>query len=332
MNEMIATLHEMIEESQPNICEITVIQNGRVCYEDYWHGFQPGDALNVMSVTKSVIALLTGIAMDKGYIESMDQKVLDFFPEYTTKRGEKTIYDVRIRHLLTMTAPYKYKSEPWTKVCSSDDWTKAALDLLGGRKGITGEFKYATLGIQIMAGIIENASNKKLLDFANEYLFEPLGIPKHVNHGGSSKEDMFDFLMNKNPRKHEWYTDPNNTVTAGWGLTFSATDLARLGQMCLEGGRYQGRQIVSEKWIGEMTTPYEKTGERFGYMSYGYLWWVIDEEKHNFAAIGDGGNVIYVNSENKVVVGVAGTFKPRIFDRIEFIEQKILPYVLEKRK
>lgn len=96
-----------------------------------------------------MIALLTGIAMDKGYIQSVEQKVLKFFPEYTVKRGEKTIYDVTIRHLLTMTAPYKYKSEPWTKVCTSDDWTKAALDLLGGRSGITGEFKYSTLGIQI---------------------------------------------------------------------------------------------------------------------------------------------------------------------------------------
>lgn len=304
-----------------------MIRDGEVCYEDYWRGFQPGDALNVMSVTKSVIALLTGIVIDRGYIESVDQKVLDFFPEYTVKRGEKTIYDVTIRHLLTMTAPYKYKSEPWTKVCTSDDWTKAALDLLGGRKGITGEFKYATLGIQIMAGIIENASGRKLIDFANEYLFEPLGIPRHVNHGDSSKEDQFDFLMNKNPRKHEWYSDPKNTVTAGWGLTLSATDMARLGQMCLEHGMFRGKRILSDKWIEEMTTPYQEPGERFGYMSYGYLWWITDREKHNFAAIGDGGNVIYVNPEKKTVVGVAGIFQPRIFDRVEFIEQKVLPIV-----
>lgn len=325
MNETISTLHKMVEECELNICEITVMQDGEVRYEDYWHGYQPGDALNVMSVTKSVIALLTGIAMDKGYIRSVEQKVLDFFPEYTVKRGEKTIYDVTIRHLLTMTAPYKYKSEPWTKVCTSDDWTKAALDLLGGRSGITGEFKYSTLGIQIMTGIIENASGMKLIDFANEYLFEPLGIPKHVNHGASSKEDQFDFLMNKNPRKHEWYSDPKNTVTAGWGLTLSATDMVKLGQVCLEGGVFQGKQIVSGKWIQEMTTAYQDPGERFGYMSYGYLWWVTDKEKHNYAAIGDGGNVIYVNPENKIVVGVAGTFKPRIIDRVDFIEKKLLP-------
>lgn len=325
MSETISTLHSMVEECEPNICEITVMQDGEVQYEDYWHGFKSSDALNVMSVTKSIIALLTGIAMDKGYIQSVDQKVLDFFPEYTVKRGEKTIYDVTIRHLFTMTAPYKYKSEPWTKVCTSDDWTRAALDLLGGRSGITGEFKYSTLGIQIMAGIIENASKMKLLDFANEFLFEPLGIPKHLNHGASSKEDQFDFLMNKNPRRHEWYTDPKNTVTAGWGVTLSTTDMAKLGQMCLEGGVFRGKRIINEKWIEEMTTSYQNPGERFGNMSYGYLWWITDKEKHNFAAIGDGGNVIYVNSEKNVVVGVAGTFKPRIFDRVDFIEKKLLP-------
>ena len=104
------------------------------------------------SVTKGVMALLAGIAVDKGFIKSVDEKVIDFFPDYQVKKGEKTIYDVTLKHLLTMTAPYKGKSEPWKKVCTSDDWTKAALDFLGGRNGITGEFRYATLGIQILAG------------------------------------------------------------------------------------------------------------------------------------------------------------------------------------
>lgn len=329
MNHTNLKLHRLVEQSAPNICEISVVKDGNICYEDFWHGFDKSDALNVMSVTKSVIALLTGIALDRGAIQSVDQKVLEFFPDYTVKRGEKTIYDVTLRHLLTMTAPYKYRSEPWTKVCTSEDWTKAALDLLGGRSGITGAFRYATLGIQILAGVLEQASGKKVLEYANEELFQPLGIPVSSAHGASSKEDQFDFLMNKNPRRHEWYTDPQNNVTAGWGLTLSATDMAIIGQMCLEGGVYQGRQILSEKWIREMTTPYQTLDERFGYMAYGYLWWIPKPGKSTFAAIGDGGNVIYVNPKERVAVGVAGTFQPRIFDRVDFIEQKILPAVLE---
>ena len=282
----------------------------------------------MMSVTKGIMALLVGIAIDKGYIQSVEQKVLDFFPDYTVKRNEKTIYDVNIRHLLTMTAPYKYRSEPWTKVCTSADWTKAALDLLGGRSGITGAFKYATLGIQIIGGIIENASGQKCIDFANQYLFLPLGIPQIQAHGDSSKEDQFDYVMSKKPRKHEWYCAPNHTVTAGWGLTLSAIDMAKIGTMCIHGGRYQDKTVISEQWLREMTMPHVQLDEKFGNMQYGYLWYRPHKDKSVFAAIGDGGNIIYADPENDISVGITGTFKPRIFDRVDFIENRIIPLIL----
>ena len=105
------------KENESNICQIYAIKNGVPVYDDYWHEYKTTDAVNVMSVTKGVMALLIGIAIDKGYITSVEQKVLDFFPDYTVKRGEKTIYKVTLRHLLTMTAPYKYRSEPWTNRC-----------------------------------------------------------------------------------------------------------------------------------------------------------------------------------------------------------------------
>lgn len=312
--------------NESNICQICAIRNGTVIYEDSWRGFASEDAVNVNSVTKGVMALLAGIASDKGLI-SVDDKVMDYFPDYQVKRGEKTIFDVTVRHLLTMTAPYKGRSEPWKKVCTSDDWTKAALDFLGGRAGITGEFRYATLGIQILAGIIERGSGEKLIDFANKNLFIPLGIPEHVIHGDSSKEDQFDFFMNKGPRKNEWYSDPQGTVTAGWGLCASAKDLALIGCMVLNGGSMGKVRIVSSEWINSMLTPYQKLGERFGNMYYGYLWYKPFEDREVYAAIGDCGNIIYVNKDNNVAVGVTGTFKPMIFDRVEFIEKNVLPLV-----
>ena len=320
-------LHKLIAGStgnESNICQIYALKDGITFFEDCWHGFKTDDAVNVMSVTKGVMALLIGIAIDKEYIGSVNQKVLDFFPDYTVKRGEKTIFDVTLRHLLTMTAPYKYRSEPWTKVCTSDDWTKAALDLLGGKKGITGEFKYSTLGIQILAGVIENASGMKCIDFANMYLFEPLEIPQHRIHGDSSKEDQFDYLMNKAPRKNEWYSDPQGTVTAGWGLCLSARDMARIGLMILNGGMCDERKVISSEWLVDMTSPHLVLGERFGNMNYGYLWYRPFKDRQVYAAIGDGGNVIYVNKEKNIAVGVTGTFKPRIFDRVDFIEKYII--------
>ena len=311
--------------NESNICQICAIKDGLVIYEDCWRGFSAQDAANVMSVTKGIMSLLTGIAIDKGYIKDVEQKVIDFFPDYQVKRGEKTIYDVELRHLLTMTAPYKYRSEPWKKVCTSDDWTVAALDLLGGRTGITGEFKYATLGIQILSGIIENVTGEKCIDFANKNLFVPLGIPEHVIHGDSSKEDQFDYLMNKNPRKNEWYSDPKDTVTAGWGLCLSAIDLAKIGHLVLNNGVYDGKEIISEKYLNDMTAPHIKLGKMFGFMDYGYLWYKPYKDRKVFAAIGDGGNVIYVDKEKNISVGVTGTFKPRIFDRVDVIEKKVLP-------
>ena len=324
-------LHKYIENSkgnESNICQIYAFKDGKPVYDDCWHGFKTEDAMNVNSVTKGVVALLAGIALDNGYIKSIDQKVMDFFPDYSVKRGEKTIYDVTVRHLLTMTAPYKGKSEPWKKVCTSNDWTITTLDYLGGRGGITGEFRYATLGIQILVGIIERATGEKCIDFANRNLFDPLGLPRRIPHGDSSKEDQFDFFMNKNPRKYEWYCDPQGTVTAGWGICMSALDMAVIGAMVLYGGQYNGKRIISEEYIEDMIAPHLKLGERFGFMNYGYLWYKPYDDREVYAAIGDSGNIIYVSRENSVSVGMTGTFKPRIFDRVDFIEKRVLPVII----
>ena len=319
-------LHSFISVStgnESNICQIYAIKDGKAVYDDCWHGFKTLDAMNVNSVTKGVMGLLAGIALDEGFIKSLDQKVMDFFPDYNVKRGEKTIYDVTIRHLLTMTAPYKGKSE----VCTSPDFTLAILDNLGGRSGISGEFRYATLGIQILAGIIERATGAKCIDYANTKLFEPLGLPNRIPHGDSSKEDQFDFFMNKNPRKYEWYTDPQGCVTAGWGLCMSAKDMAEIGALVLDDGKRNGKRIISEEYLKDMLAPHIKLGERFGFMNYGYLWYKPYDDKEVYAAIGDSGNIIYVNKEKNVSVGMTGTFKPRIFDRVEFIEHKVLPAI-----
>ena len=323
-------LHEFVAEStgnESNICQIHAVRDGADVYDDCWRGFQTSDAMNVNSVTKGITALLTGIALDRGLIRDVDQKVMDFFPDYVAKRGEKTIYDVTIRHLLTMTAPYKGRSEPWKKVCTSADWTLAILDHLGGRGGITGEFRYATLGIQILAGIIERACKEKCIDFANQNLFVPLRLPERISHGDSSKEDQLDFLLNKDPRRYEWYCDPKGTVTAGWGLCMSARDMAVIGELIQNEGSYDDKAIISKGYLEDMLRPHVKLGERFAYMNYGYLWYKPFDDREVYAAIGDSGNIIYVNKEKKISLGITGTFKPRIFDRVRFIEEILLPAI-----
>ena len=112
-------LESYIAGSQPNICQICVLKNGQELYSHEWNGYKRTDCTHIMSATKSIMALLVGIAIGKGMIRSVDDKVLSYFPDYQVKRGEQTIYGVTLKHLLTMRAPYKGKGDPWSKVCST---------------------------------------------------------------------------------------------------------------------------------------------------------------------------------------------------------------------
>lgn len=320
-------LHELIKEKAPNICQIAAYKNGEHVYSDEWNGYAPDDCTHIMSATKSIMSLLVGIAIDKKMINSVDEKILSFFPDYQVKRGEKTIYDITIKHLLTMRAPYKGKGDPWTKVCSSENWTYTSLDFLGGKSGITREFNYKTVCFHILSGILFKASGMNTVDFANKYLFEPLGIEKHVNYYAKSAEEHKEFTISKAPKKNVWFADPDGLGTPGYGLCMSARDMAKIGLLCLYNGQYNGKQIISSEWIKEMTIPSKVDNDWFKGMEYGYLWWIIHPQSNVYAAIGNSGNVIYINPEQNVVVAVSSFFKPTVFDRIEFIEAEILPYI-----
>ena len=323
-------LQPYIQKNQPNICQISVLQNGNELYSAEWNGYQKTDCVHIASATKSVMALLIGIAVDHKIIGSVNDKVLSFFPGYSVKRGEKTIFNVTIRHLLTMRAPYKGHGDPWTKVCSREDWTEASLDFLGGKGGITGEFDYRTVCLHILSGILFKASGMKTVNFANEYLFRPLGIAAHDNfYAGTVKEHKL-FITDRTPRKNVWLADPQGLAVPGYGLCLSAADMAKLGQLCLQNGTWNGQKIVSPDWLKEMLSPRMIENDVFRGMSYGCLWWIVHPERNVYAAIGDSGNVIYVDPNEKVVAAVSACFRPAVHDRIDFIENILLP-VLQKR-
>ena len=318
-------LNNYSSKNDVNIRQIVAYKGSSLEIEDYKEDFNREDTMNVMSVTKSITSLLVGIAIDKGYIKSVDDLVMDYYKDvYTPKRGEKTIYDVTIKHLLTMTAPYKGKSEPWKKVCTSFDWSLAMLDFLGGRNGITNEFRYHTLGVQILLGIIRISSGMNVLDFANNYLFKPLGIEPRMNANCKSKEDQFAYLMNKGNHGKVWFMDPTDMPTAGWGLSLSAYEMAQIGLLVLNKGFYNGTRVISESYIEEMTKSYVSLDYRFGNQDYGYLWWLPYRNEDVVAGIGDGGNIIYINKKYDIVVAITGYFKPLVFDRVEYIEKNIV--------
>lgn len=321
----IQELHNVIEKQQPNICQIVVIRNNEIVYSDCWNDYKKDDCTHIMSATKSVISLLIGIAIDKRQIKSVDDKVLDYFPDYKVKRGEKTIYDVTIKHLLTMRTPYKCKGDPWSKVCSSENWTYTSLDYLGGRKGLTDEFNYQTVCLHILSGILYQATNMKTVDYANTYLFEPLGIQIHKNYYAKTAAEHKQFTIEKLPKDNIWFSDPDGLGTPGYGLCMSAEDMAKIGLLCLNNGVYDNKKIVSSAWIEEMTRPRIVESKYFRGMEYGYLWWIIDRQKNIYAAIGNSGNVIYINPEKNTVISVSSYFKPTVFDRVDFIREHIEP-------
>ncbi len=133
--------------------------------------------------------------------------------------------------------------------------------------------------------------------------------------------------MNKDPRTYEWYCDPKGAVTAGWGLCMSARDMAIIGELLLNEGLYDDKVIISKEYLEDMLRPHVKLGERFAFMNYGYLWYKPFDDREVYAAIGDCGNIIYVNKEKMISLGITGTFKPRIFDRVRFIEETLLPAI-----
>jgi len=318
-NNKFQELTEIIQMQYDNITGIIITKNNEIEYEYYNNDFTQKSTIHIASVTKSIISILIGIAIKKNAIKNIDQKVLEFFPEYKIKRGEKTIQEITIKNLLTMTAPYKYKYEPYTKVYSSDDWTKTSLDLLGG-KGKIGEFKYTTVGLQILSGILINATGQTIIEFANENLFTPLEIRKIQNTRIHNKEEHLAFLKDKNVTG--WVVDPKEVNTAGWGLSLTTPDILKIGKLYLNKGMWDNKQIVSSEWVKESTRKHSQWGD----LPYGYLWWIIkDFERNCYAAIGDGGNIIFVHPEKKIIVAITSSFMPRAKDRIELISKNILP-------
>jgi CubicO group peptidase (beta-lactamase class C family) len=313
------TLEAAIQSDYGNIAGMVVLKNGETRYENYFNGYAAGNAAHVFSVTKSVFSALIGIAIEQGCLKSVRQKVLDFFPDYALPAGEQTAQNVTLEHLLTMTAPYKYETEPYERFFASPNPIKDALDLLGGDKPI-GTFNYSAVGgTHILSGVLTKATGRPVLDFATENLFAPLDIcvPRSIRL--RSQQEHMAVMNDKNTSG--WVADPQGRNTASWGLVLPPADMAKFGQLYLDRGARGGRQIVPAGWVEASTAEHS----RFGVLAYGYLWWIVDEGERCFAALGVGGNAIYVNGKTGLVVAIASLFVPNAKDRIRFIKSYVEP-------
>lgn len=324
----VAKLNELdinIKTQYKNINGIVIVKNGSIAYENYYNGYKNSDVHHVASVTKSIASALVGIAVDQGYIKSVDQKVLEYFPDYRAVDEDFLKRAVTIKHLLTMTAPFPFSwkegdsrsHEPLDRLRRQKDWVTYSLNLLG-QKGQLGKFQYYTAGTQLLSAIITKATGKSMLEYANHELFRILGMREIPDY--DMKCFSLDAVFGKDIKG--WTKDPQGVTAGGFGLTLTPRDMARFGFLYLNHGKWDQKQVISEAWIMDSLSMNSN--------NYGYLWWLKDENNlFSFSALGAGGNVICCIPEKDIVIAIASEIINNPNDRWPLIDKYILGAVCD---
>ena len=319
---LLCSLNEKLDKSpEMNVHSVVVVRGGKLVYESYRAGEDEkwGAKLGVTrytsqmqhdmrSVSKSVVSLLFGIALDRKLIVSVDDSVFSYFPDYAALRTPEKD-NIHLSHLLTMTSGLAWderraysdpenservmirSTEPFHFVLEQPVWRKPGE-----------ERNYNGGGTQLLAGVLQRKTGKSLANFAKEASFEPLGITQF-----------------------EWVKMPaSGEVAAASGLRLRPRDMAKIGELVLDKGMWNGSRIISEAWIQESTRGRIAHIDAVDSLHYGYQWW-RDEEKVGdrqiswIAAQGLGGQRIYiVPAFGLVVVITAGLYASSSQDWVSF--------------
>jgi CubicO group peptidase (beta-lactamase class C family) len=268
-----------IRDDNLDVHSVIIIRNGHVILEAYVHPYGPDDLHNVKSVSKSVISAVVGIALEEGILESLDQPVYDFFPQYFTDDGDPRKKKITLRHLITMTAGFDLDENgpKMRRVFQSDDWIKTTLETELAHDPGT-RFLYSTPLTHTMSGILTEASGKSLLELTTEHVFEPIGIAEV-----------------------RWSQGPKGYYLGGAELFLTPRDMARFGMLFLRGGRWGDGQVVPAAWVEESTA--NRIADVETSQRYGYWWWPADD---GYNASGWGGQGIGVHPAlDLVAIGTA---------------------------
>ncbi len=261
-----------------------MVAAGRTLFEERWDGGGPGDAVNIKSASKSLISALVGIALERGDLASLNTPVAELLPEAFAGADERK-RSITLGHLLSMQSGLESTTGtgygPWV---SSRDWVRHAVARpLVAAPG--SEFIYSTGNSHLLSAVLARATGKPTREFAREVLLEPLGISA------------------------SWSQDPQGTDFGGNELRMTPRALARFGQLYLQGGAWEGRQLVPAAWVAESTSRHaEGWPDRYG--AYGYLWWLPPGRPGGaFMAVGYGGQFLYVVPEREMVVVITSTLE-----------------------
>jgi len=292
----------------PNIHSLHIVRNNKLVYEKYWPGKDEswGDDLDIRihdkdslhdirSISKSIVSACVGIAIEQGKIKSVDQKVFDFFPEYAKlDTGIKSA--LTIKHLLTMSSGLV-----WNEDVPYDDPENSEIKMIRSSNPVEfvlsqpmefppGEvWKYNGGTTQLLAAIIEKTTGKKVDQFANEYLFQPIGI-----------------------KQFEWAKYPGTDLpAAASGLRLRSRSLLKFGLLYFNGGKWKDKQVVPQKWVEES---FQSHVQRAGGGSYGYQFWLWEDTINNkptpiVGCVGNGDQRIFFDKTNDLlVVTTAGNY------------------------
>ena len=305
---LILPMFQEIQEKNIDIHSVLLVRNGYLVSEAYFDPYTQDIKHPVFSVTKSVISMLTGIAMQEGYIDSVDQKVLDFFPAIAKHVTDENVRNLTLKHLLTMSAGYNTTTIPPAEVLSTKDASFDTVehiltyDSILQKPGTT--FFYDSGLPHLLSAIIQGTTGMSTLEYAQEKLFGPLGITGVT-----------------------WETDPRGIPLGNTGLMLSPRDMAKLGYLYLNHGQWNGEQIVPAKWVDQSTAKHIETK---GLMNaaeddgYGYYWWI--DAYGGYSAHGFGGQYIFVVPKlNLVAVFTSGLTDPDFPTPRRLMEEYILP-------
>jgi CubicO group peptidase (beta-lactamase class C family) len=274
------------------------VKDGVIIGEYYKEGYDENHVFRFASCTKSLTSIIIGIAIDNGYLSGIDAKLGEFFPEVIGTDKE----NITIEHLLGHTSGIYWRESDgpmFRELNSSENWVEFIFSQrVEAPPGIL--FQYTTGGSHLLTVILERATGESAYDFARRYLFYPLGM-----------------------ESVQWRTDPQGYTDGGNGVSMTARDAAKLGQLYLNGGVWEGAQIVSRQWVEESTrrrfTPAPGAGE------YHYSWWLRELwDYFVYYALGHGGQYIIVVPELNMVTVMTGRlqdlFLPQQFFRDHLLQ------------
>ncbi len=279
-----------VEAAGQDLHSIMIVKDGKVVKE-HWMGESAPDKLHILnSVSKTFTSTAVGLAIAEGRL-SLSDKVVDLFPDKLPAEVSDNLKKVEVRHLLTMSGGHD--TEPSRRTMPEGaDWVEAFLAHPFEHEPGT-YFWYNSMGTYMLSAIVQKVTGEKVIDYLTPRLFEPLAIE------GAT-----------------WQESPQGINTGGWGLYLKTEDLAKMGQLILRRGEWNGKQIVPAEWIDEMTTAHIdsrpagmrpeqitfKAEDSDWLQGYGYQMWRC---RHGAVrADGANGQYIIVMPEQNVVIAM----------------------------